>query len=798
MNNCPDKTQLNELIAGSLPESVAGSLTEHIGECEACQSLMEQLAGGEMPVRELISESVAAAPPANSAYWEIRKSFNQRQSFNGKESFIQRSQAVFSDAANGSTREFDNPASKSTLPLGNQPNAAPDRLSDDELSLLQPSEDPNYIGQLHNFEISRVIGRGGMGVVLEGFDPHLSRSVAIKVLNAKFQQDRSAIERFCREGRAAAAVSHEHVVQMYQVARVEEGEAAFLVMQLIEGETLEDRLQKESPLTSAEVARIGMQIAAGLSAAHDSGLVHRDIKPGNILIEKSTDRVKLTDFGLARISDELKLTKTGMLMGTALYMSPEQAMGEAVDERSDLFSLGAVMYEMATGQPAFNSPTAVGVMKLIMDENPTPPHKLNPAVGKPTSDLIMQLLEKKPQHRPDSAGEVARALASIVSEHGPISPLQVPAVASSEVKKLSKQHSAVSRSLSVGGWIIAGLALAILALSIFAGWTPWGYRDNSNSEPAVILNADGDRDVTDQFSKVLLAGNPGSVWSIDFAKDGETIAAGIGNGSVRFWDIKKQEVIRSFNAHAGNVWNIKFHPTEDLFATAGDDSWVKLWDLETLDVKQGWKLDNTVRALAFSPLGKHLAAADRDGQLHVYNLKTGREENMIELKGTTILGIDYSPDGKSIVAAGSDTVVRVFDAETLEQRQVFNGHAGPVYSVAFANDSSLIASVGFKSDTWVWNADTGENVMQLKGFEGDNWGVGFIGDSSQHLLTGGQDGTARLWSLKTGKNIATFQGHTAAVHDFALDAEGKRIATSSRDGSIRVWDTQALAELVGE
>ncbi len=798
MNNCPDKSQLNGLLSGSLTEAVADSLTEHVGECEACQTQMEQLAAGEMPVNELIFESVAAAPPANSAYWETRKSFTQLESFNGKESFIQRSQTMFSDVANGSTKDFADPKTTSPLPQGKQPKAESDRLSNDELSLLQPSKDPNYIGQLHNFEISRVIGRGGMGVVLEGFDPHLSRSVAIKVLNAKFQEDKSAIERFCREGRAAAAVSHEHVVQMYQVARVEEGESAFLVMQLIEGETLEDRLQKESPLAAKEVARIGMQIAAGLSAAHDSGLVHRDIKPGNILIEKSTDRVKLTDFGLARISDELKLTKTGMLLGTALYMSPEQAIGETVDERSDLFSLGAVIYEMATGEPAFNSPTAVGVMKQIMDETPTPPHKLNSAIGKPTSDLIMQLLKKKPKNRPDSAGEVARVLASIVSEHGPISPLQVPAVASSEVKKLSKQHSMASRTLSIGGWLIAGLALAAFIILIATGWSPWEYRGTPNSEPAVILNNKGERDVTDRFSEVLLAGNPGSVWSIDFVNDGNTIAAGIGNGSVRFWDIKKQKVVRSFNAHSGNVWNIKFHPTEDWFATAGDDSWVKLWDLETLDVKQGWKLDNTVRALAFSPLGKHLAAADRDGQLHVYDLKTGREENMIELKGTTILGIDYSPDGKSIVAAGSDTVVRVFDADTLQQRQVFNGHAGPVYSVAFATDSSLIASVGFKSDTWVWNADTGEKVMQLKGFEGDNWGVEFLGETGQHLLTGGQDGTARLWSLKTGENIATFQGHTAAVHDFALDPVGNRIATSSRDGTIRVWETEALGELVDE
>jgi len=179
-------------------------------------------------------------------------------------------------------------------------------------------------------------------------------------------------------------------------------------------------------------------------------------------------------------------------------------------------------------------------------------------------------------------------------------------------------------------------------------------------------------------------------------------------------------------------------------------------------------------------------------------VETGQEQNMVELLGTTILGIDYSTDGRSIAAAGSDKMVRVFDAETLEQRQAFDGHAGPIYSVAFARDSPLFASVGFKGDAWVWNADTGENVAQLKGLDGDNWGVGFLGDSSQYLLTGGQDGTARLWDVASGRNIATFQGHTAAVHDFALDREAKRIATSSRDGTIRVWDTEQLEGLAKE
>ncbi len=139
-------------------------------------------------------------------------------------------------------------------------------------------------------------------------------------------------------------------------------------MQLIDGVTLENLLAEGKPLAAQEVARIGMQMAAGLAAAHARGMVHRDIKPANVLIEKDTQRVKLTDFGLARASDDVKLTKTGMVTGTPLYMSPEQAMGSAADERSDLFSFGAVLYEMATGSSPFQAPSIVGVMKRVMDE----------------------------------------------------------------------------------------------------------------------------------------------------------------------------------------------------------------------------------------------------------------------------------------------------------------------------------------------------------------------------------------------------------------------------------------------
>ena len=757
MSECPPIDQLKGLILGTLSQSLTDEMTEHIGDCEKCQANMQSIATSEMPVFELAAESLSAAPPKHSAYWKMKDKAKNRETLSGIGRNVD------------STQKFE------IKPPDEDAADGVSGISDgSDLLFLEPSQESNSIGRLQQFEIKRIIGRGGMGVVLEAFDTDLRRSVAIKVLSPKLQSDEVARERFCREGRAAASISHEHVVQMHQVSRPDDSKVAFLVMQLIEGETLEDRLFAKSALPPEEVAKIGMQIAAGLAAAHAEGLVHRDIKPANVLIEKATDRVKLTDFGLARVSDEVKLTQTGMLTGTVLYMSPEQALGEKLDERSDLFSLGAVLFEMATGASPFNAPTAVGVMKQIMDETPPAPHKLNPAIGKPTSDLIMQLLSKKRDQRPDSADAVARALASVVTEFGPISPLQVPAVPSAEVKKLSGTHSVASRTLSLGGWVISAILVAGLAISMLTSGT-----DRYGSSR--------------QFPSVLLDDNPGNVWAAEFTDNGESIIAGIGDGSVRLWDIERQEVVKSFQAHDGNVWNVKLHPTKDFVATAGDDALVKLWDSKTFELIHTWKADNTVRGLAFSPTDERvLIAGDRGGTIHVYDIQSGEEIKSHSHDGA-ILGVSFSHDGKLIASGGSDKIVRIFEAETFDQRQTLSGHPGPIYSVAFAQQGPLLASVGFKEDILVWNAETGENVQTFQSDNGDNWGVAFC-QSQRYLATSGQGGTAQLWDVTAGSKITTLRGHSSAVHYVAIDSQNKRIATCSRDGSIRIWDISSLRE----
>jgi hypothetical protein len=283
-----------------------------------------------------------------------------------------------------------------------------------DLSFLGPPSEPGSLGRLDHYEVLEVVGRGGTGAVLRARDTKLSRVVALKVLAAPLAASGTARRRFAREARAAAAVRDDHVIAIHAVR--DDAPLPYLVMEFIDGCNLEALLRKGGPLEVKEVLRIGIQIASGLAAAHRLGLVHRDVKPANILLENGVQRVKLTDFGLARAADDASLTQTGFIAGTPLYMAPEQANGEPLGPRADLFSLGSVLYELCTGRPAFRAPTIAAVIRRVCDEAPHPIREVNPDIPEGLCRVIARLHAKSPADRPASAQEVADLLAELLAK----------------------------------------------------------------------------------------------------------------------------------------------------------------------------------------------------------------------------------------------------------------------------------------------------------------------------------------------------------------------------------------------
>ena len=278
-----------------------------------------------------------------------------------------------------------------------------------DLTFLQPSTRPDSLGRLGHYEVLEVLGRGGFGIVLQAFDETLQRVVAIKVLNPQLAVSSPPRKRFLREARSSAQVRHDNVVRVYAV---EEQPLPYLVMEFIPGETLQQRIDRTGPLETVEVVKIGRQIAEGLAAAHATGLIHRDIKPSNILIEAGPQRhVKITDFGLARAADDASLTQSGVVAGTPMFMAPEQACGETLDHRADLFSLGSVLYTMCSGRPPFRANSTVAVLKRVAEDTPRPIPEIIPEVPQWLCDLITRLHAKKREERFASAQEVADLLA---------------------------------------------------------------------------------------------------------------------------------------------------------------------------------------------------------------------------------------------------------------------------------------------------------------------------------------------------------------------------------------------------
>jgi serine/threonine-protein kinase len=352
-----------------------------------------------------------------------------------------------------------------------QPGSVLDAVEpEDTFPFLAPSDWPDSLGRLGSYEVKGVLGRGGMGVVFKAFDPALNRNVAIKVMAVALAACGASRQRFLREARAAAAVVHEHVVAVYAVD--ESAGLPYLVMEYVPGLSLEERIDRLGPSAPAEVLRIGMQTASGLAAAHAQGLVHRDIKPANILLENGVERVRLTDFGLARAAADAGMTHSGVVAGTPHYMSPEQARGETTDHRADLFSLGSTLYATCVGHPPFRAETPLAVLRRVIDDDPRPLREINPDIPEWLEVVVARLMAKDPARRFSSAIEVADLLGRCLAHLQQPTLLPLPSgLAHPQTRPKGARRSRPAHT------VVIGLASVAVAVAAFGFWGP--YRSHS-------------------------------------------------------------------------------------------------------------------------------------------------------------------------------------------------------------------------------------------------------------------------------------------------------------------------------
>jgi WD40 repeat protein len=695
------------MLEGSLSEAAQFALGAHLEGCAHCQQTLEELAGGT-DAWSAAARHLGGEPREDGA--ALRR--------------------VLADL------EADEPAA----------DEAPD--------------EPDWAGGLGHYKVLGVLGRGGMGVVLKGFDRALHRVVAIKVMAPQLASSAGARKRFVREARAAAAVRNEHVVNIHAVEDV--NRLPYLVMEYVAGKSLQQRIDRDGPLALEETLRIGAQVARGLAAAHAEGLIHRDIKPANILLENGVERVKITDFGLARAADEGGASQNGVVAGTPQYMAPEQARGEPLDHRADLFSLGSVLYAMCTGRAPFPAGPTLAVLRDVCEGTPPPIEEVNPAAPAWLTEIVARLHAKDPARRFASAAEVADLLAERLAR------LRRPA-ARPAPRRRRLLFAAAALLVIVGGLGVSeAVGVTRLSSAVVRVLTPDGTLivESDDSQVRVTVEGDGGLLITGAGPQEVRL-RPGS-YRFRASKDGKTV----------------REELLTISRGGRQVVKV-----------SGEGGPARQPAPPPAPF-QGHT--DPVLCLAISPDGRRALSGSADNTVRLWDVTSGQEVRRFLGHTDDVNAVAFSADGKRAVSAGRDRTVRVWDVETGAAVRVFRGHTEPVLSAALDAGGRLAVSGGQDGTVRLWDVAGGTEVRSLAGHEGWVAAVA-ISPDGERVLSGGHDGTVRVWD-RAGKELHRLEGHTREVYAVAFSPDGRRAASGGNDALVRLWDVesgQALGRLAG-
>ena len=678
--------------------------------------------------------------------------------------------------------------------------------------------DPPHIP---GYQVEAVLGHGGMGIVYRALDTRLHRSVALKMLLAGRYARPGERERFLREAEAAAGLRHPNIVQVYDVG--DHGGRPYFIMEFVEGGSLAQQLSG-APLPARRAAELVATLAGAMQAAHQGGIIHRDLKPSNILVT-ADGTPKVADFGLARWQEGgAGLTKSGAALGTPSYMAPEQARGhvDAIGPPADVYSLGAILYELLTGRPPFRAETASETERQVIGQEPVPPSRLNAKVPRDLETVCLKCLEKEPGRRYATAGELAADLARFLNDE-PIRARRTGLLG--RVVRWGRRNPLPAASL--GAMVMTGL-LALAA--ILWQWREavearqraeragaaerWErYRSNIAAAAAALQLEHSDtarraleaapqehrgwewrhlKIRLDDSRAVMPGGKPRSEfwWPRPIISPSGDRLASVDSDprTINIWDVQSSTVIAALRGHESPVYVLAYSPDGKRLASGSADKTVRLWELpsgKTVGVLRGH--EKPVEWLSYSPDGQRICSLDGESG-RLWDVTTGRAIAVLGGHARNFTAF-FLPDGKRLVI-GLDRQICLYDATTGRQVAMLGSHDHRIIRLAVSPEGRRMASHGEgEKHIRLWDGDTGREVAILRGHTVSPGVLAFSPDGSR-LASGSPypDNSVRLWDAATGRRIATLLGHTNTTRSVAFSPDGRRLVSGSLDQTARLWD----------
>jgi WD40 repeat protein/tRNA A-37 threonylcarbamoyl transferase component Bud32 len=700
--------------------------------------------------------------------------------------------------------------------------------------------------QLGQYRILEPLGRGGMATVFKAYQPGMDRYVAVKVLPKAYANEPGFLARFHQEARVIANLEHPHILPVHDFGEAEG--YTYLVMRYVEGGTLAELLR--GPLDLPAVKQIISQLSSALDYAHQHGVIHRDIKPSNVLIDQQGN-AQLTDFGLAKIVEKTtQLTVSGAFLGTPKYASPEQGKSEPLSGRSDIYSLGVILYEMVTGRVPFEAETPLALLfKHVHDPLPLP-RSVNPAIPEDLERIILKALAKDPEDRYAAAGDLAIELNRVDAG------LQ----AATTLDQTAPPRLPQPIRLPWKWFAIGGLGVALLGILAYFTWprqipaplelatptTRQATKESQVSQPprrptqsespevptmitleslpqlgevglltkgtinTIEINPNGgtvaigggmgvwlyqlDLMLPDQYL------NPGSpVSDIAWSPDGSLIAMASQNGLGTVWDIDNGEKRFSLIGHAGSMQSITWSPDGNRLATAAFDSTLRTWSAETGSVIQRANdLTGGTVALAWSPRGDLLATGSIDGTVRLWDPNQLTMQQLLGRHDGGVDEVEWSPDGSMLMSGGRDGRLRLWDIE--RGVEVFDllafGFSVPGLAWSPEGDQIVEAGgLGHLGNVGVWDLDLEEELDAI-----DDIFLDFVVDvdwsrDGSRIVAGTRRGTIVLWNAETGQLLHESRPHAYNATGLSWSPRGDQLSSSTTEGIVQLWDIRTAQEV---